>query len=267
MLFRVVQGSEHLPTPQTSLSDIWKKYFNNSQQPLTITLLGIELYSLTNPRDTSEAYRSSPALSFDLFVKVLIRTCGSSKRVVEKLYQDPPSSRERSKSLGRFIHHLQVQQSSGQKLENLSAVFVRCFEKSLVFKNVPIDSRYSSKAPETADFACVSLCKWCSGTILDASQKVCFGDHLSKIDPDLAQKFIEFDTRSWQLLYHYPRLISKPMYAAKDRLIDALTAYFEIPAEKKADAAWVTQLPEREMRELHFTNREMGTFMMLQYWG
>lgn len=210
---------------------------------------------------------SSSSLSFDLFVKLLIRTCGSSKRVVEKLYQDPPPSSERNESLGRSLHNVQVQQSSGQKLEDLSAVFVRCFEKSLLFENVVMGSQYESKASETATLACISLKKLCSEIIINASQKVYFGNRLSEIDPNLAQTFIEFDTRSWQLLYHYPRLISEPMYAAKDRLINALTAYFETPAERKADATWATQLLEKEMRELGFTDREMGTLMMLQYWG
>lgn len=210
---------------------------------------------------------SSSSLSFDLFVKLLIRTCGSSKRVVEKLYQDPPSSSERNKSLGRAIHDFQVQQSSGQKLEDLSAVFVRCFEKSLLFENVAVDSRFRSKASETAGSACISLSKLCSEVVINGSQEAYFGNRLSEIDPNLAQTFLEFDTRSWQLLYHYPRLISEPMYAAKDRLINALTAYFETPAERKTDATWVTQLLEREMRGLGFTDREMGTLMMLQYWG
>ena len=210
---------------------------------------------------------SSSSLSFDTFVKLLIRTCGSSNQVVEKLYQDASPSSKHTKSLGRAIHDLQVQQSSGQRLDDLSSVFITFFEKSLLFEDVAGNSRYGSKVPETTNFARVSLRKWCAEAVINASQKAYFGDRLSKIDPNLAQTFIEFDTRSWQLLYHFPRLISEPMYAAKDRLVNALTTYFETPAEEKVDAAWVTQLLEKEMRDLGFTNREMGTLMMLQYWG
>ena len=244
-----------------------RKYFNDSKQPFIITLAGIKLYILTNPKDIAEAYRSSTSLSFDTFVKLLIRTCGSSERVVERLYQDPPPCSERKKSLGRAIHDFQVQQSSGQRLEDLSAVFVTCFEKLLRPENVAANSRYGSKASETADFSCISLRKWCAETVINASQEAYFGDRLSEIDPNLAQTFLEFDTRSWQLLYHFPRVISEPMYAAKDRLINALSAYFETAAERKVNAAWVTQLFEKEMRGLGFTDKEMGTLMMLQYWG
>ena len=144
---------------------------------------------------------------------------------------------------------------------------LKYLEKSLLFENVAVNSRYNLKASATADTAFLSLSKWCAEVVINASQKAYFGDRLSEIDPNLAQTFIEFDTRSWQLLYHFPRLISEGMYAAKDRLINTLTAYFETPVREKADAAWVTQLLEREMRGLGFTDREMGTLMMLQYWG
>ncbi len=260
------QGTTCQPLKDKHLT-MHRKYFNYSQQPFTITLAATKLYILTNPKHISEAYMSSSSLSFDLFVKLLIRSCGSSKEVVEKLYQDSPSSSECNKSLGRSIHGFQAQQSSGQKLEDLSVEFLRCFEKSLLFENVVMGSRYESKVSETATFACISLKKLCSEAVINASQKVYFGDRLSEIDPNLAQTFIKFDCRSWQLLYHYPRLISEPMYAAKDQLINALTAYFETPAERKADATWVTQLLEKEMRGLGFTDKEMGTLMMLQYWG
>ena len=142
-----------------------------------------------------------------------------------------------------------------------------CFEKSLLPENVAVNIRCGLKASETADFACISLRKWCVGVVIDTSQEAYFGDCLSEIDPHLAQTFLEFDTRSWQLLYHFPRLISEPMYAAKDRLINALTAYFETATEKKANAAWVTQLFKKKMRGLGFTDKEMETLMMLNIGG
>lgn len=108
------------------------------------------------------------------------------------------------------------QSAPGQNLENLSAVALTYLERSLLFENVAVDSRYYLKTSETADITGVSLSKWCADVIINASQKAYFGDHLSEINPDLVQTFIEFDTRSWQLLYHFPRLISEGMYAAKD---------------------------------------------------
>ena len=181
---------------------------------------------------------------------------------MERLYQEPPPSGVHKKSLGQAIHGFQVEQSSpGNKLEDISVIIASYLEKALVFEKMARE-----KASKTDESSYLSLRRCCANLVIGASQKAYFGERLSSIDPDLAQTFIEFDGCSWQLLYQYPRLISKGMYAAKDRIIDVLTAYFETPGER-TDAAWVTQLLEREMRALGFTTREMGTLMMLQYWG
>ena len=248
-----------------------RRYFGNLQQPFSITIAGTKLYILTNPKDISEAYMSTSSLSFDTFVKLLIRTCGSSKQIVERLYQNQSPPGEPAYSLGTAIHSLQVQQSSGPRLEELSVVILRDLEKSLHVEDVTLYDRYGSKtfatASATADLASLSLKKWCSEIVIGAGQRAYFGDQLSKIDPRLAETFVEFDSRSWQLLYHFPRLISKQMHVAKDRLIDVLTAYFETPMEQRTGASWSIQLFEKGMRDLGFTEREMATLMMLQYWG
>lgn len=186
--------------------------------------------------------------------------------MVEKLYQDPPPLSERKKSLGMALQGLQMQQSSpGSNLENLSVEYLEYFGKTLVFEQMTMDSRYHWKT--AGKVGTVSLREWCAEVVINESQKAYFGDRLSQIDPNLALTFVEFDTRSWQLLYNFPRLISQRMYAARDKLIDALTAYSELSAEEKTGATWVTQHLEREMRASGFTSREMGTLMMLQYWG
>lgn len=231
-------------------------------------MVGVKLYFLTDPGDISEAYKNSSSLSFDVFVKLLLRTCGSSRAVVEKLYQDPPPLSERKKSLGQALHGLQMQQSSpGPNLENLSVKYLDYFGKTLVLEQMTMNRRYHWKTAGETGVLTVSLREWCADVVINASQQAYFGDRLSEIDPNLARIFVEFDTRSWQLLYRFPRLISQSMYAARDKLIDALTAYLELSAEKKTGATWVMQHLEREMCVSGFTYREMGTLMMLQYWG
>lgn len=146
-------------------------------------------------------------------------------------------------------------------------IFLGYFEKALKFENITRKSQYYVDNLDARDTTCVSLTKWCADVVINASQKAYFGDLLSQIDPGLAHTFVAFDTRSWQLLYGFPRLFSRKMYSAKDKIIGALTLYFDAPPEEKADAAWVTQLLEKEMRQLGFNNQEMATLMMLQYWG
>lgn len=243
-------------------------YFKNSGEPFSLTILGTQLYILTNPKDMSEAYRHASTLSFDVFVKRLLQTCGSARSVVEKLYQNPQLPREHKNSLGEALHALNVQQSSpGRHFDALSTKILCYFECSLTFGAVASNARLSSGTPPSADTAYVSLTRLCAETVINASQDAYFGHYLSKIDPNLAQTFLDFDTRSWQLLYHYPRWLSPTMHSARDNLVMALASYFDAPEENKVDAAWATKYVEQEMRHLGFDNEQMATLMMLQYWG
>ena len=204
----------------------------------------------------------------EVFVELLLRTCRSSNSVVDIFHREPQSLNGRNKSLGRTLHDLNAQQwFPKQNPENMSTIFLAYLEGSLTFENIVSNSRYTFESSNAEDATSVSLIRWCAEVVINASQKAYFGDCLINIDLRLAQTFVELDTRSWQILYRFPRVLSRKMYSAKDKLIKALALYFSAPAETKADAAWVTKLLEKEMRQLGFSNQEMATLMMLQYWG
>ncbi|KAL8869238.1 MAG: hypothetical protein Q9174_004421, partial [Haloplaca sp. 1 TL-2023] len=232
--------------------------------------MGTHLYILTNPRDVSEAYKNSSSLSFEAIFKLVLRTYGSSKSVVDRLYQDPRSLEGVPKiSLGRALRGLNVQQSGpGPKMEHLSTILLNLLEKSLDPAVVMINNHYHlgpSSKPGTV--AQISLSRFCADIIVNASLKAWFGDSLSKIDPNLAQTFVNFDTRSWQLFFRLPRFLSRKMHSARDQLTETFTSYFACPAESKADAAWITHVLEHEMRSLGFNEREMATLMLPEISG
>ena len=188
--------------------------------------------------------------------------------MIERLFQPSQISGELKRPLGQALHDLNVRQSTtGPDFEDLSSKFLSYFDSFLEFHAMAGNSRYCLRNREPAGAICVSLTRWCAEMVINASQHGYFGDRLTQIDPNLAQTFINFDQRSWQLLYRYPRWLSRDMYSAKYQLIKALTSFFESPADTKTDAAWVTKLLEEEMRDLGFNSNEMATLMMLQYWG
>lgn len=188
--------------------------------------------------------------------------------MIQKLYQNSQRASERTKSIGHSLHDLNVQQSfPGKNFDDLSIAFRNSFQKSLMYEELIVNKQFNLESSGSHDAVCVSLTRWCVDTVVNASQKAYFGEYLSIVDPGLAQAFVEFDTQSWKLLYHFPRFLSRQMYFAKDRLIKALALYFDAPAGEKTDAAWVTKLLERDMRQLRFSSEEMATLMLLQYWG
>ncbi|MCJ1312934.1 hypothetical protein MMC25_006610 [Agyrium rufum] len=250
-----------------------RAWFNYTQEPIAIKLLGTKLYILTDPRHMSEAYRNSSTLSLDFFVRGLLRACGSSGKVLEKIFRHDANSSLSEKGNGKsFIetmHELQFRHGfPGQHLDELSEVSRENLDVVLRPRALIRDSGSTGLyAEEGYRSTTISLSKLCAQTIINANQKAYFGDCLSELDPQLYQTFVNFDALSWQLLYRYPRFLGRKMHASKDHITNVLTRYFAAPAEQRPGAAWVTRMLEEEMRQLGLTNEEMSTLMLLQYWG
>ena len=161
-----------------------------------------------------------------------------------------------------------MQHSSARpELEALTATMLRCLTQNLAHQDYKKAMLCSSADLMGKGSQFISLNQWCAEVVINSSQKAYFGDCLSEIEPHLSQAFVDFDTRGWQLIYHYPRCFSKEMHAAKDKVVHALAAYFDLPPARKKDAALTIQLYETGTRELGLTSQEMGALMMSLFWG
>ena len=57
------------------------------------------------------------------------------------------------------------------------------------------------------------------------------------------------------------------MYTARDKLVNAFTAYFKLPQAERADAAWFVPIAEAEMRDIGLDESDLGRAHMLQHWA
>ena len=112
----------------------------------------------------------------------------------------------------------------------------------------------------------VSLLGWCREVLLDSATLSFFDERLVQIDPELYDSFFVFDELSWKLLFRYPRLFAHKMYAAKDRIIDALTIYFKLPPSERTGESWLISELEREMRNIGIGDRDIAAIIMPLYW-
>ncbi|KAL8974867.1 MAG: hypothetical protein Q9197_000900 [Variospora fuerteventurae] len=162
------------------------------------------------------------------------------------------------------------QSSPGPHFDILDSKLSKQFQESLEYDTMAGNHRFCvpfSAPSASANTIYVSLTSMCAEIAINAGQNAYFARQLLEIDPNLAQTFRQFGSSSWQLLYLYPPWLSPDMYSTKDCLVEALTLYYDVPAEKKTDAAWITKYLEQEMRYLGFDNREMAILMMFQYCG
>ena len=56
------------------------------------------------------------------------------------------------------------------------------------------------------------------------------------------------------------------MYAAKNQLVDAFTAYYGLPRNKREDANYFVATAEEELRGIGFNDHDVAKVNMLQHW-
>ncbi|KAL8992989.1 MAG: hypothetical protein Q9169_006679 [Polycauliona sp. 2 TL-2023] len=222
------------------------------------------------PTDVAEAYRNTTSLSFDVFVQVMMRNLGSSARSVQAMFSPMPADKDgfpnpHGKPLGRLARELHITQLyPGENLTRLDDSFIKSFEAQLYLTKT---TQLSYATRDDMGGVTVPLLKWSSDIFTRAGQAAYFGDLLGILDPDLTWTFLEFDDLSWQVLFQYPRIVSRRMHAARQRLTAVLERYFSIPANKRGEQAWFTHAMEHEMRTIGISTHDIATMMTTIYWG
>ncbi|MCJ1288256.1 hypothetical protein MMC26_007611 [Xylographa opegraphella] len=150
----------------------------------------------------------------------------------------------------------------GEELETLQAVLL---------DNIHVSTQWSKISDKiiqsfTQDTKTVSLLGWCREILLDAATRSFFDECLVKIDSHLYDSFFIFDELSWKLHFRYPRVLSKEMYAAKDRIIDALKIYFELPKSERKGESWLISNLETAMRDVGIETEDVAALIMPLYW-
>ncbi|KAF2796016.1 cytochrome P450 [Melanomma pulvis-pyrius CBS 109.77] len=201
----------------------------------------------TRGKDVAEAYRNTKTFSFEVFVQHMMRTTGCSNEVVDKIEL--------------HVHQLYP----GKDLAYLGERFNSYFDRYLSLEAIKSERSYA--IPNQDGSVSVPLKVWVSDFLIRGGQRAYFGDFLEEIDPNISWAFLEFDDLSWQILYQYPKVLSKKMHAAKERVTEALRKYFETPITERSGDAWFTKAMENEMRDLDLDTRDISIMMQTIYWG
>lgn len=228
---------------------------------------------MTSPEDISKIYRNTEELTIDTHIRHTLASLGASSSAVDKwIPQRPSEDRENcaigglKPSVSEFTHLgsriCQQQLLPGKELDVLQKVFMNNIHKSLHWHSItPKVTVGSSQEAKT-----VSLLGWCREVLLESSTRAFFGDQLLELNPDLFQSFYAFDACSWKLHYGYPKILSTDLYAARDKIIETLTAYFRLPKAKRSGVAFVVDRLEDEMRQLEIGVEDIAALTMPLYW-
>ncbi|KAL9079320.1 MAG: hypothetical protein Q9157_001796 [Trypethelium eluteriae] len=200
----------------------------------------------------------------------MLQDLGATKSAVNSLYAhaDPAKAiypNPSGKPLGKLARDFHVHQIfPGNLLDEVGSEFVKFFQKSLTIESLS-EERYGAKRGQ--DTVEVSLLEMASDMFTNSAQDVYFGQLLRRIEPELAWIFLEFDGLAWQVLFRYPRFLSKKMISAREKVFTALEKYYAAPPEDRMDVVWFTPTLEKELRNLNIGNRDIAIMMMTIYWG
>ncbi|KAL9020275.1 MAG: hypothetical protein Q9185_002455 [Variospora sp. 1 TL-2023] len=246
-------------------------YCGNTREPFAISLAGSRIYVLTRASDVAEAYRNIETLSFNVFVQEMLKTAGNTPSCVEAMYTPLPADKAgfpnpHGKPLATLARDMHLQQLyPGEYLDRLGQAFDRFFDPHLHGDTILQDCAYA-QAGDGASIV-LPLMAWCSDVFCRAGQEAYFGPLLEQIDPEMTERFLEFDELSYQLQFQYPKWLSLKMHKAKKVLVDDLMVYFDTPQEQRLGDAWFVKAMEDEMRKLPLSTYDISVMMVTIYWG
>lgn len=236
-----------------------REYFGDTREPFAINLAGKIIYIPTSGADVTRIYDNIKTISFDLMLSEMFKSFGFSGALIDKLLQQS----EGPSNVVRLLPGWQVQQTQGERLDDLDHRISDYLKEMLVLGRIPVSS--TSKHCDFTETV-VSLKHWSLHTIVGTVQNAYFGHSLGKIQPDLAETLIKFDSLAWQAFLHVPQFFSWKMKAKKSLILQAITCYFETPTEKRFEEAWLIRTLEEHCRSTGFSTHELATLVAFFFW-
>lgn len=250
---------------------IYRETFGN--KPYMITLGGIKMCIATSPSDISKIYKDNENLTFDPFMREMLRRVGVSSAAIEKWTPDsslacasgdrdgPKPSIHEISHVGQKLCRLQL--LPGEEFDALSTKLIKDIEQSLqwhkISRGITVSSTNTTKR--------VSLLGWCREVLIVSATRSIFSDRLMQIDPHLMESFYTFDADSWKTFFKYPRFLSRDMDAGKDRIVKALSRYFNLPKDERKGESWLISNLEAEMIKVGIDDvADMASIVMPLYW-
>lgn len=254
-------------------------YFGNTRQPFELIIMGETVYVITSAHDTGVIFRSD-AFSMDPWLKDLTHQFGASQKSIQAMWRTIPTSSDKCES-GRPIDPniglrgwedkilkdvcvmlFRLFLNPGQLSDDILHVLLDTVHTRMSWNAVPAFTRLSGSDTECT----VSLLKWSQHVLLEGATNSFFGTSLLELEPSLFESFFEFDDSSWKLPYRIPNLFAKDVQSSKATAERALAQYFDLPREKRADAALVTHEIESAMRASGISSKDMGVLVLMFYW-
>ena len=240
-----------------------------------MTIAGRKLYVATNPLDATTIYRNTKSLSFDQYIRDKMVAIGVSPTGFDRWWQVPAIHGPRASTGPTKVEYrapvhvgeslVKSHLNPGIQFDSLQTEVLRRINDQLLIR--PDPALTASPGTLATDGGEISLLCWCSGILVDSATRGFFGDDLMHIEPAVVSSFVKFDDLNWQFILPYPTILARDMTAARNKVIRALTKYFERPVDMRAGASAFVLSLEKEMRSQGIDSEDIAAMLMLTVWA
>ena len=234
-------------------------------------MAGQVIYIITSPEDVQELYKHTTTISWLRFVQDLYRWIGISQPNIDKLWRAPTEDQKAKDPTRKFPPNQMVEEYQfhqllpGENLDKIAKTFVRYVDEKVRWQQLQKKCPYiQGSSPNSVK---ISLMDWTADVFLHTTTEIYWGKTIWEVAPKLIESFLKWEETTWKYVFQLPRFLSRDMYAAKDQLVDAFTAYFEQPKSKRGDATYFVVTAEEELREIGFKDHDVAKVNMLQHWA
>ena len=165
-------------------------------------------------------------------------------------------------SVGSFIRQFyKMQLRPGDKLDILETKILKSFRKSIEsFLPQEFESFNYHEKPH-------SMLEWIRSSFLDAGTMALYGEKILAIDSKFKEHFLAFDQNSWMFLYRFPKFLSGPVDTPKRKVLQALTAYYQLTPEERSEMAPFLEVIEAEQKKIALDHSDMAALAFIMYWA
>jgi hypothetical protein len=251
-----------------------RKYFGYTGESFSVQIFGQTIYLVLSEKDKTTIMSGHPGLDNTEHLRDLLKAFRTSPRGIVQTFQHPspdisasggilPNSKQKPMALlAEDIMGKQLLQNA--RFDDLMSRVLDFIDIRTQFETIPSSAVLNASVDNNKT---VSLMKWAQYTMIEAVTVSWFGAAIWDISSTITTDMICLDGDIWKLLYQFPRLWSRDVQAALDRLHHCFLKYVRLHPSQKADQSWAARVTEEQLRLRALSDEDIAAQLMMVFWG
>ncbi|KAL4965439.1 cytochrome P450 [Aspergillus stella-maris] len=251
------------------------QYYNNSLEPVALTLFGQTVVFILSEQDATEVLRDRPDLVHTEHIKDLLHGLGCSGAGISEIDNNYQTNKNVSNGKVALTNHPSLYKVAAELMKKqlldrdrgneLLVRTLKVLETQVRWGELDA-SVVLDTSPDGSEVT-VSLCKWAQVASIRAIATAWFGNAIWQLSPSLIDDHLRVDHDLWKLLFKIPKPFAREVYAARARVHRCLVAFLRLPDSEKRDQSWAIEAAVAEMRSRSMSEEDMASYLLMVFWA